>query len=145
MVKKQEDRILSQVLDYVTYTIYIIYIGIAFGINKNAQTYLITLSNFVKIYISCFLIYKFNPLSKAHFTDFDRSAAYKAGVLLFFNTIIAETLMAFLRRFKSVDALFEKLGITGGKKKPVKPDEPATRVEGESAPKEVSSDEEKEE
>jgi len=135
MAKKQEDHILSQILDYVTYTIYIIYIGIAFGINKNAQTYLITLSNFVKIYISCFLIYRFNPLSKATFTEFDRAAAYKAGVLLFFNTIIAETLMAFLRRFKNVDALFEKLGISGGKKNVGSAQAPP--VEGEGAPKKV--------
>jgi len=135
MAKKQEEPILSQVLKYVTYTIYVIYIGIAFGINKNAQTYLITLSNFVKIYISCFLIYKFNPISKAPFSEGDREAAYKAGVLLFFNTIIAETLMAFLRRFKSIDALFEKLGISGGKKKVVS--EQAPPVEGDGAPKKV--------
>ena len=77
------------------------------------------------------MIYKFNPLSKAQFTEFDREAAYKAGVLLFFNTIIAETLIAFLRRFKTVDALFERLGIGGhtatpAKETPSKPDASTT-------------------
>ena len=68
--------------------------------------------------------------------EFDRKAAYKAGVLLFFNTIIAETLMAFLRRFKSIDALFEKLGISGGKK--VKSGaEQAAQVKEKSEPKQV--------
>ena len=128
---KNQEPVLSSVLKYTTYVIYAIYIGIAFGINKNAETYLISLSNFVKIYISCFLIYKFNPLSKAQFTEFDREAAYKAGVLLFFNTIIAETLIAFLRRFKTVDALFERLGIGGhtatpAKETPSKPDASTT-------------------
>ena len=124
-MSKNQEPLLSSVLKYTTYVIYAIYIGIAFGFNKNAETYLISLSNFVKIYISCFLIYKFNPLSKAPMTEFDREAAYKAGVLLFFNTIIAETLIAFLRRFKTVDAAFERLGI-GGHKAPI-PKEPTTQ------------------
>lgn len=110
---KNQEPLLSSVLKYTTYAIYVIYIGIAFGFNKNAETYLISISNFVKMYISCFLIYKFNPLSKAPLTEFDREAAYKAGVLLFFNTIIAETLIAFLRRFKTVDSAFKRLGIGG--------------------------------
>jgi hypothetical protein len=117
---KNHEPMLSAVLKYTTYAIYVIYIGVAFGINKNAETYLISISNFVKIYISCFLIYKFNPWSKAPLTDFDREAAYKAGVLLFFNTIIAETLIAFLRRFKTIDELFERIGIGGHKVDPVK-------------------------
>jgi hypothetical protein len=128
MAKKHEEPMLSALLKYTTYFIYAIYIGIAFGFNKHAETYLILLSNFVKIYISCFLIYKFNPLSKAPFTEFDREAAYKAGVLLFFNTIIAETLIAFMRRFKTIDAVFERLGVGG--RNNVAPSEPATRVEG---------------
>jgi len=128
---KNHEPLLSTLLKYTTYTIYVIYIGIAFGINKNAETYLISISNFVKIYISCFLIYKFNPWSKAPLTEFDREAAYKAGVLLFFNTIIAETLIAFLRRFKTIDALFERLGIGGhkaahAKSEPTKPDASTT-------------------
>lgn len=127
---KNQEPLLSSVLKYTTYMIYAIYVGIAFGVNKNAETYLIWISNFVKIYISCFLIYKFNPLSKAPLTEFDREAAYKAGVLLFFNTIIAETLIAFLRRFKTIDSAFNRLGIGGqnapdAKKTPAQPDEVA--------------------
>ena len=76
--------------DIVTYVIWILYIIIALGLSAKAPKYLYILQRFIKIYISLFLIYRFNPFRHVKFTEFDAKIAFNAGVFLIATTAIDE-------------------------------------------------------
>lgn len=75
------------VVIFITYTLYFL---IIFGISKRAPEYLETLQYWVKIYVSLFLIIRFNFLRKVQFTDLDRKIAFTAGLFLLTTTIIEQ-------------------------------------------------------
>jgi len=61
------------------------------GIWSLAPNYLEILRTFIQIYISLFLIIRFNPyVLRANFSELDRTVAFNAGIFVFANTIIAK-------------------------------------------------------
>ena len=61
------------------------------GVSSLAPNYLEMLRMVVQIYISLFLIVRFNPYTKrASFSGLDRKVAYSAGIFIFTSTIIAK-------------------------------------------------------
>ena len=52
----------NHAFDYVTIFTYILYIVIALGLSATAPAYLTDLLFYTKMYVSLFLIYRFNPL-----------------------------------------------------------------------------------
>ena len=81
-------------------TSYILYICIALGLTATAPQYLKTLDYYIKIYISLFLIYRFNLFRDVNFTDLDRKVAFSAGLFLFSTTIIKTILEQHLQQIK---------------------------------------------
>jgi hypothetical protein len=79
---------------------WILYIIIAFGISINAPEYLDTLQYYVKIYISLFLIIRFNPFTKVKFTELDTNIAFSAGIFLLGTTAINNILHIYLSNIK---------------------------------------------
>lgn len=79
---------------------WILYIVIALGISINAPEYLDTLQYYVKIYISIFLIIRFNPFTKVKFTELDTNIAFSAGVFLLTTTAINNLLHVYLSDIK---------------------------------------------
>jgi len=77
-----------KLVDIIQIITIFLYILIALGLSALAPEYLIDLQKFLKIYISCFLIYRFNTFRKIEFTDLDRKIAFNAGVLLISSDII---------------------------------------------------------
>lgn len=73
----------TQAFEMIIYVTWILYIVIALGLSANAPQYLDDLQYYVKIYVSLFLIYRFNPLRHVKFTRLDRKIAFSAGVFLF--------------------------------------------------------------
>jgi hypothetical protein len=77
------------VIIYVTWSLYII---IALGLSATAPQYLDELQSYVKIYVSLFLLWRFNPFRNVQFTKLDSKIAFSAGLLLlattFINTIL---------------------------------------------------------
>ena len=53
------------------------------------------------MYVSLFLLYRFNVFRKITFTDLDRKIAFSAGVFLFATTALNQTLTAYLDPIKS--------------------------------------------
>lgn len=82
-----------------TYTLYILF---AVGVVKSAPQYLETLDYYVKIYISLFLLWRFNPFTKIHFTDLDRKISFTAGVFLFTTSAVNQILIKYLSNAKTV-------------------------------------------
>ena len=68
------------------------------GISSYAPEYLETLNNFTRIYVSLFLIWRFNPIrdsrfnplraSKLVFTNLDRKIAFSAGMIVLSTSLI---------------------------------------------------------
>ena len=69
-------------IDIIQYVTIILYIIIAFGLSNFAPQYLTDLQKILKIYVACFLIYRFNSFREVKFTDLDRKIAFDAGILL---------------------------------------------------------------
>lgn len=61
------------------------------GIWNLAPNYLEILRMVIQIYVSLFLIIRFNPyVLRPNFSELDRTVAFNAGIFVFANTIIAK-------------------------------------------------------
>lgn len=80
---------------------WILYIAIALGISASAPQYLYYLHSFIKIYISLFLILRFNPLRKVKFTELDGKIAFSAGLFLLGSTAIDSFLKTYFTTLKN--------------------------------------------
>ena len=89
-------------LDYTFYVFYILYFVIAFGINDRAPQYLSWISNAFLVYLSMFLVIRFNPWRTTKFTEFDKTVAYNAGLQLLLSTVIVQSLVTYLKGFERV-------------------------------------------
>lgn len=76
---------------------YILYGLTLFGLYKKAPSYLSTLNMVLRIYVSLFLILRFNPYVKNTFTDFDRKITYTAGIFLLLTTTLTEIFMKYIK------------------------------------------------
>jgi len=83
-------------------TTYALYILFAIGIVKSAPQYLETLDYYVKIYISLFLLWRFNPFRTINFTELDRKISFSAGLFLFTTSAINQMLIKYLNNAKHV-------------------------------------------
>jgi hypothetical protein len=91
----------DKALDYITIFTYILYIVIAFGLSATAPVYLNDLLFYTKIYISLFLIYRFNPFRRVKFTPLDAKIAYNAGIFLLFTTLVNSVLITYINFFRN--------------------------------------------
>jgi hypothetical protein len=95
-------------LNYIFYVFYILYFVVAFGVNDRAPQYLSWMSNAFLVYLSTFLMIRFNPWRVTKFTEFDKTIAYNAGIQLFISTIIVQSLITYLKGFERVKRIIKK-------------------------------------
>ena len=98
---KHIDRLQHKILDFVTYITYFLYILVAFGISATAPKYLDDLLFYTKMYVSLFLIYRFNPFRRIKFTSLDAKIGYNAGIFLLATTVINSVLVNYIDVFKT--------------------------------------------
>ena len=84
---------LFTIIIYITWALYI---SILLGLSVNAPQYLDDLQYYVKIYVSLFLIYRFNPFRHVNFTRLDAKIAFSAGLFLITTTAINTILKTYL-------------------------------------------------
>ena len=93
----------EKMFGYVSVITYILYIIIAFGLSASASSsahkYLDDLLFYTKMYISVFLIYRFNPFTMSKFTPLDAKIAYNAGIFLLFTTALNSVLVNYINVF----------------------------------------------
>ena len=97
----------NKIFDAVLFITYILYIAIALGISANAPEYLDELQYYIKLYISLFLIYRFNPFRRVKFTGLDAKIAFNAGWFLFATTIVNSVLITYLDNIKQYLKFFK--------------------------------------
>uniref|UniRef100_A0A6C0BBA7 Uncharacterized protein n=1 Tax=viral metagenome TaxID=1070528 RepID=A0A6C0BBA7_9ZZZZ len=76
---------------------YISYIGLAIGIQIVSPDSLNKLDYYAKIYVSLFLLYRFNVFNKIKFNDLDRKIAFSAGIFLITTTIINDIIQKYAK------------------------------------------------
>lgn len=79
---------------------YLLYGLFSIGFAANAPQYLDILDTYVKIYISLFLLWRFNVFRSVQFTDLDRKIVFSAGLFLFSTTVVNQLLVSYLTSFK---------------------------------------------
>ena len=74
---------------------------IVLGVYPNAATYLANVDYYVRIYVSLFLLLRFNPFRHITFTDLDRKVAFTAGIFIFTTTIVNQILLSYATELRS--------------------------------------------
>jgi hypothetical protein len=81
------NKLQEHIFDFTFIIIYVLYFLVALGLSATAPKYLAFLDYYVKIYVSLFLIWSFNPFNKRRkFTSLDRKIALNAGIFVLFAT-----------------------------------------------------------
>jgi len=91
----------SQAFTFIMYLTWILYFIILLGLSAKAPQYLNDLQYYVKIYVSLFLILRFNPFRQTRFTKLDASIAFSAGVFLLTTTAIDKIVITYLKDIKA--------------------------------------------
>ena len=89
-----------KVFTIIIYLTWALYIAIALGLSAKAPQYLTDLQYYVKIYVSLFLILRFNPFRRVKFTNLDAKIAFSAGLFLLATTAIDSILKTYLEEIK---------------------------------------------
>ena len=90
----------EKIFNIVIFINYLLYFIIIFGISINAPDYLSSLDYYVKMYISGFLLLRFNPFRKVEFTELDRKIVFSAAIFIFTTTAINSLLITYLKKIK---------------------------------------------
>lgn len=91
-------KVQEHIFDFTFLIIYFLYFLIALGLSATAPKYLSFLDYYVKIYVSLFLIWRFNPFRHVKFTSLDKKIAFNAGIfVLFATTSINQILISYFK------------------------------------------------
>lgn len=91
---------LETVFTYTVLMLNIAYAGLAVGLLSKKPDILDKIDYSVKVFISVFLVWRFNPLFPAKFTEFDRKVVFSAGTFLFTVTIVDYYLSEYVKSAK---------------------------------------------
>jgi hypothetical protein len=91
----------SQAFSFIMYLTWVLYFIILLGLSAKAPQYLNNLQYYVKIYVSLFLILRFNPFRQTRFTKLDASIAFSAGMFLITTTAIDKIVITYLKDIKA--------------------------------------------
>ena len=92
----------TQMFDLITFLSFVLYFAISIGLSSNAPEYLGTLQNYTKLYVSLFLIWRFNPFRRVRFTELDGKIAFSAGIFLLTTTAFEGILYYYLNEIKTI-------------------------------------------
>jgi hypothetical protein len=88
---KKIDKIQEYFFYFVIYVGYIVLVLSLLGINRFHHKYLDDLNYYFNVYISIFLLLRFNPFRQnVMFSALDRHIAFSAGWFVFTNTLIKQ-------------------------------------------------------
>jgi hypothetical protein len=90
----------------IIYLTWFLYFAILLGLSANAPQYLDDLQYYVKMYVSLFLIVRFNPFTRVRFNELDGKIAFSAGVFLLTTTAINSFLEMYLDKLKGYIHMF---------------------------------------
>ena len=97
----------NNTFDIVRGVTLILYILILFGLTASAPQYLDDLNYYVQIYVSLFLIYRFNPFRHVKVNELDVKISFAAGMFLLFSTTIGVAIKTYIGSIKQYIKLIE--------------------------------------
>lgn len=83
-------------------TTYIVYFLALFGITLVNPLLIDELEKVIQVYVSLFLIYRFNPFNTITYNELDRKIAFSAGIFLLMTTSINSILRYYLADIKTI-------------------------------------------
>ena len=86
----------------------ILLVATYFGVGFSAPWWLSTFDYYLKIGISMFLIYRFNPFKTIDFEELDRRVAFSAGMILFTSSVINKILPSIITKYRTDVVKFVK-------------------------------------
>ena len=91
--------------DIITLLVWFLYVIVYLGISStNINKYINDLQYYTKIYISLFLIIRFNPFAKTNITDLDVKIIFSAGLFLLTSVIYFENIVKYLHTKSQIDS-----------------------------------------
>lgn len=90
----------EKVFIYGLYTSYILFALVLLGVSTTAPKYLSSLEKFLKLYVSLFLLWKFNPLKNERMTKFDRRLVFSCALFLLTTSFLTDAVMTYLKLFR---------------------------------------------
>ena len=92
----------EKIWDFVFYFSYFLYFLFVIGFANNAPEYLIPLNYYVQIYVSLFLLIRFNPFSNFKFTELDKKIAFTGGLFIISTTILNKSVLDYVTEVKNL-------------------------------------------
>ena len=92
----------EKIWDFVFYFSYFLYFLFVIGFANNAPDYLIQLNYYVQLYVSLFLLIRFNPFSKIKFTELDKKIAFTGGLFIVSTTILNKSVLDYVTQVKNL-------------------------------------------
>ena len=123
MFSKKLHEAQNKLFNIFIFISYLTYGFILLGFSTQKPEYLIYLDSIVQVYISLFLIIRFNPFREIVFTELDRKIAFSAGLFLFATTTINNIIVHYfddisnylknLFDIKTQNSIIDNIGIKG--------------------------------
>jgi cytochrome c biogenesis protein CcdA len=88
--------------DIIVWISYITYGLLMIGFLNTSPKYLEYLNYGVKIYVSLFLLWRFNMFQKVRFSELDRKIAFSAGMFLITTTAIDTIIRGYLNKLSNI-------------------------------------------
>jgi len=88
-------HVLDKTFDIIWIIIYMLYFGIAFGLSTQAPKWLSFFDFLIKVFISAFLIIRFNPYNQIHFSNLDQKIAFSAGFFVLATTLTTKIMSVY--------------------------------------------------
>ena len=92
----------EKIWDFVFYFSYFLYFLFVIGFANNAPEYLVRLNYYVQLYVSLFLLIRFNPFSKVKFTELDKKIAFTGGLFIVSTTILNKSVLDYVTQVKNL-------------------------------------------
>ena len=99
-IKKELLTFQLRIFTLIIYVTWLLYIIIALNLSVSSPEYLNSIQSIMKIYISLFLIYRFNPFRSVTFTTLDSKIAFSSGLFLLGSTAINNILQNYILNIK---------------------------------------------
>lgn len=99
---------MNHFLKYYSYIFNILLVSTYVGIGITAPSWMTTVDYYLKIFISIFLIYRFNSFRTMVFEELDRRVAFSAGVIIFTSTIVNKVLLSYSTKYR--DEIMDSIG-----------------------------------
>lgn len=95
-------KIQYKIYTTILITTYIVYFLALFGITLVNPLLIDELEKVIQVYVSLFLIYRFNPFKTITYNELDRKIAFSAGIFLLMTTSINSILRYYLADIKTI-------------------------------------------